>query len=667
MSYRFSQIDELVINTIRILSIEAIQRANSGHPGLPLGDSPLAYLIWSKFLKFNPDNPLWPNRDRFILSAGHGSSMLYSLLHLFGYNISLEDLKNFRQLGSKTPGHPEYDPQLGIEMTTGPLGQGFATGVGLAMAEKYLGQLFNRPQFSLIDHQVYGLVSDGDIMEGISSESASLAGHLGLGKLVYIYLDNKICIEGPTQLTISENVASKFQAMGWHVQKVDGYNLQEVANAIQDAKFDLKHPSLIVARTIIGRGSPNQENLASCHGSPLGEKEVELTKKNLGWNYQDNFYVPTEVTNHIGKLVAEKKLKEHQWSAKFEEYGQCYPHLAKKWLKMEKGEMAEGWQKNLPSYEAGSSVATRKVTGKILNQLAKNNWQIIGGSADLAPSNNTYINEMGDFGSVHGGRNIHFGIREHAMGAILNGLGLNKMLVPYGGTFLVFSDYMKPAIRLAALMKLGVIYVFTHDSIGLGEDGPTHQPIEQLVSLRSIPNLTVIRPADAQEAVVAWKWALENRQAPCALIFSRQSLTVLDRDIYPDPLNLQKGAYTLFDHALDKSPAGIIIASGAEVHPALAASCLLKQKGILVQVVNMPSWELFQQQSLEYQNQVLPPEIEIRLAVEAGSPIGWEKFTGLKGKVLGIDGFGASAPADKLFKEYGFTAENIADNFRALL
>ncbi len=657
---------EKCINTIRFLAVDAVQKANSGHPGMPMEASALACVLWSRLMHYNPANPQWPNRDRFVLSAGHGSMLLYAMLHLTGYDLSLEDLKNFRQWKSRTPGHPEYGRTPGVETTTGPLGQGFATGVGMAMAERFMANLFNRQGFPLVDYFIYGLVSDGDMMEGISSETASLAGHLGLGKMIYIYLDNRITIEGSTDLTFSEDVAKRFEAYNWHVQRVDGYDLPGIEDAVKRAQEDLSRPSLIIARTCIACGSPNKENSCEAHGAPLGAEEVALTKQNCGWPDKPDFLVPDDVLSYFRQAVARGKTNEKQWLDLFNAYRDKHPALAAQWDAMHKGPEAFAWESSLPKFEATEKpIATRAASGRVLAGLAPHLPGLIGGSADLAPSNNTYLKGLGEFKKGKG-PNIHFGIREHAMGAILNGFALSKALIPYGGTFLVFSDYMRPAIRLAALMKLPVIYVFTHDSIGLGEDGPTHQPVEHTASMRAMPNLTILRPADANETVEAWRAALLNREGPTALILTRQSLPILDRNLCSSAVALHQGAYILAD-APNGNPDLILIGSGSEVHLLLAAQDQLKARGIAARVVSVPSWELFQKQSAEYKEMVLPSRTRARLAVEAGCSFGWERFVGLDGDVVAIDRFGESAPDKVLFKEYGFTVENVVKKAETLL
>jgi len=654
------------INTIRFLAVDAVQKANSGHPGMPMEASDLAYVLWTKIMRYNPKNPQWLNRDRFVLSAGHGSMLLYALLYLTGYNLTLDEIKAFRQWNSKTPGHPEYGCTPGVETTTGPLGQGFATGVGMAMAERFLANRFNRPDFPLVDYFIFSLVSDGDIMEGISSEAASLAGHIGLGNLIYIYLDNRITIEGPTDFALSEDVGRRFDAYNWQVQHVNGYDLTGIEESIQQAKGEKSKPSLIIARTNIAYGSPNKQDSADAHGAPLGEEEVALTKRHLQWPETPAFFVPEDVLLHFRQAEKRGQERENEWLSLWEAYKKSYPELAHEWENMHKEPDPSQWENSLPLFKPeDGAVATRSASGKVLQAVAPHLPGLIGGSADLAPSNNTFLKNFGEFKNT-GGRNIHFGIREHAMGAILNGMALSGALIPYGGTFLVFSDYMRPAIRLAAMMGLPVIYVFTHDSIGLGEDGPTHQPIEQLSSLRAVPNLMVIRPADAQETVEAWKIALSRRDGPTALILTRQKLPIIDRDRYAKASELRRGAYILAD-APESKPELILIGTGSEVPLLLSAYEQLLDQGIQVRVVNVPCWELFEMQSHEYHEKVLPSYVNARLAVEAGCPYGWERYTGKQGKIIGIERFGASAPGEELFQEFGFTVEHVIKDAKELL
>jgi transketolase len=655
---------ERCINTIRFLAVDAVEKAKSGHPGMPMEAAALAYVLWTRVLRFSPKNPWWPNRDRFVLSAGHGSMLLYSMLYLTGYDLPLEEIENFRQWSSRTPGHPEHGCAPGVETTTGPLGQGFATGVGMAMAQRFLSNLFNREGFPVLDHWIYGFVSDGDMMEGISSEAASLAGHLGLGRLIYVYLDNGISIDGPTSLTMSEDVGKRFRAYGWQVLGVDGYDLEEIESAFRVAREEGKRPSLIIAKTRIGYGSPNKENTSEAHGAPLGEKEVILTKRNLGWPEDPPFLVPEDVLEHFRAVGRKGDELEREWGTMWAEYSSRFQELASQWESMTQRRPAKGWSEALPSFQPGQEVPTRVASGKALNALASYLPGLVGGSADLTPSNNTYIQGKGDFlGSC--GPNIHFGVREHAMGAILNGLALSGMLIPYGGTFLVFSDYMRPAIRLAAMMGLPVVYVFTHDSIGLGEDGPTHQPVEHLMSLRAIPNLWVIRPSDANEAVEAWVVAVERKDGPTALALSRQALPVIDRSLHGPASGLRRGAYILAE-AAGGIPELILMGTGSEVHLLLRARQELERAGRRVRVVAFPCWELFDAQEKSYRDQVLLPGVPA-LAVEAGVSLGWERYTGSRSRVLGMDRFGASAPAGVLFRQFGFTPENVIQKAQEIL
>ena len=667
-------IDNLAINTIKMLAVDAVERAGSGHPGMPLGDAAMAYVLWDRVLRHNPKNPLWPGRDRFILSAGHGSMLLYSLLFLTGYEIGIEDIKNFRQWGSKTPGHPEYAPHEGIETTTGPLGQGFATGVGMAMAEKYLSGYFNRPGFPVADYNIFGIVSDGDMMEGVQCEAASLAGHLKLGKLVYLYSDNKITIEGSTDLAFTEDAGRRFEAYGWHVQKVDGYDLKNIEKALLAGIRERKRPSLIIARTSIAHGCPNLQDSPAAHGAPIGEKEAALFKNCLCWPAGKPFHVPKEVLSHMRKAIKNGKGAELKWERFFNAFKKKFPSLAREWDDFSAGRLKEGWEKAIPVFKpAEGQIATRSASGKVLNAIADYAPQLIGGSADLAPSNNTYLKGKKDFLPDTPGRNIHFGVREHAMAAALNGMALSGMLIPYGGTFLVFSDYMRPAMRLSALMKTHVVYVFTHDSIGVGEDGPTHQPVEQLASQRAMVNLIVIRPCDANETAEAWKFALVNiggnniggNKGPVSLILSRQDLPVLDRAVYPPASELMKGGYVLSDSK--GTPDLILLASGAEVHLALETADQLRKKSRKVRVVNMASFDLFDAQPASYREKVLPMKVERRLAIEAASPFSWHKYVGLKGEILGMETFGASAPGKVVFEKFGFTVENALKKAEGLL
>jgi len=663
------RLDQLCINTIRTLAMDAVQKANSGHPGMPMGAAPMAYVLWTRFLKHNPTNPKWPDRDRFVLSAGHGSMLLYSLLHLTGYDLPLEELQNFRQWGSRTAGHPEYGLTPGVETTTGPLGQGFANGVGMAIAERFLAEHFNRPSHTVVDHYTYAIVSDGDLMEGVASEAASLAGHLGLGKLIYLYDDNHISIEGSTDLTFTEDVERRFKAYGWHVQRVnDGNDLAAIAAAIEAAQATTEHPSLIMVRTHIAYGSPNKQDTAEAHGAPLGEEEVRRTKENLKWPTEPPFYIPDEVLSHFREAVERGRAWEAEWQARFEAYAAEYPQLAAEWQTAMNGQLPVGWDADLPHFvPADGPLATREVSGQILNAIAPYLPTLLGGSADLAPSNNTLLKKYDSItGDDFSGRNLHFGVREHAMGSISNGMALHGGLIPYTGTFLVFSDYMRPPIRLAAMMDLPMIFIFTHDSVWLGEDGPTHQPIEQLAALRAIPNLIVLRPADATETVEAWRVALTHREGPVALALTRQKLPVLDRTELADADKVARGGYVLAD-ADGEQPDLILIATGSEVHLALEARQQLAVQGVKARVVSMPSWELFEQQPQTYRDQVLPPTVTARLAIEAGVPQGWHHYVGPAGEVIGLNRFGASAPHKTLMEKFGFTAESITSRALALL
>ncbi|MBI4595184.1 MAG: transketolase [Candidatus Tectomicrobia bacterium] len=654
-----------------MLSIDAVQKASSGHPGMPMGAAPMGYVLWTKFLKHNPANPSWPNRDRFVLSAGHGSMLLYSLLHLTGYNLPIEELKNFRQWESQTPGHPEYGLTPGVETTTGPLGQGFATAVGMAVAECYLAAYFNRPGYPIVDHYTYAIVSDGDLMEGVTSEAASLAAHLGLGKIILLYDDNHITIEGETTLAFTENVGERFKAYGWHLQHIsDGNDLKALGKAIQTAQGEKERPSLIAVRTHIAFGSPNKQDSPEAHGAPLGAEEVKLTKLEFKWPLEPSFYIPLQALSHFKKVAQTGFTEEDKWQKMFREWEKSYPQLAKEWRQFTAHDLPESWEVKIPLFKpADGNQATREASGKVLNSLSAVLPNLIGGSADLAPSNNTLLKGYPDFQKGHyQGRNLHFGVREHVMAAILNGLALHGGIIPYGGTFLIFSDYMRPAIRLAAMMRLHVIYVFTHDSIGLGEDGPTHQPIEQLLSLRAIPQLTVIRPADACETAMAWQVALQHKDGPIALVLTRQKLPVIDQNRYGSAEGLAKGAYILFDNSQNLASLNIIlIATGSEVSIALEAAQILGSRGINTRLVSMPSWEIFEKQNQAYKDSVFPPQVSIRISVEAGISLGWEKYTGQKGGIIGIDHFGNSAPYSILMKAFGFTVENIVSRAMDLL
>ena len=664
-----SKLDELCVNTIRFLAVDAVQKANSGHPGAPLGAAPMAYVLWGRFLKHNPDDPEWPDRDRFILSCGHASAMLYALLHLTGYDLSLDDLKQFRQWGSRTPGHPEYGVVPGLEVTTGPLGQGFANGVGMAIAERWLAANYNRPGHEVIDHYTYAIVSDGDLEEGISSEAASMAGNLRLGKLIYLYDDNGISIEGKTDITFTEDVTRRFQAYGWQViGPVDGFDIASVENALREAQADKEHPSLVVCKTVIGYGSPNKAGKASAHGEPLGEDEIRLTRKRLGWNYEEPFAVPPEALAHLRKAQARGRKQQDEWKQKLEVYRQAYPDDAHRLEIDLRGDLPEGWDSDLDGLFQNETrpVATRSASGLVMNALAPKIRSLVGGSADLSPSTKTELKEGGDYGSGdYGARNLHFGVREHAMGAIASGMARHGGIIPFTGTFLIFYDYMRPPVRLAAMMGLRVIYIFSHDSVGLGEDGPTHQPIEQLIGLRSVPNLVTIRPADATETVEAWKIALQRRHGPTALVLSRQNLPVLDRVNLAPASGVQRGGYVLWDTAA--TPEVIIMGTGSEVHIALEAGKLLQEKGIRTRIVSLPSWELFDGQPENYREMVLPGNIKARISIEAGSPLGWERYVGDNGVIIGIPYFGASAPGKVIYEKLGLTVQHVADEAANLL
>lgn len=666
------ELDQLCINTIRALTLDAVQKANSGHPGLPLGAAPMAYVLWTRFLRHNPRNPKWENRDRFLLSAGHGSMLIYSLLHLTGYDLPLEELQNFRQWGSKTPGHPEYGLTPGVEITTGPLGQGFANGVGMAMGAAHLARKFNKKDFPLIDHNVYAIVSDGDLMEGVAAEAASLAGHLKLGKLIYLYDDNKVTIEGFTSLAFSEDVPRRFDSYGWHTQTVaDGNNLDEIALAIRTAQSVTDAPSLISVKTVIGYGMPTQ-GTRKAHSDAPGEDAVREAKRHLGWPEDKQFYIPEEALAHFREAVPNGEKLEAEWRALVEKYEQAHADEGKSWRTTMSGELPAGWEDHLPKFEDAKSVATRVASGEVINALAPVMPMLIGGSADLGVSNNTDIKESHSFeADGYDGRIIHFGVREHAMGSTLTGMSLNGGLIPYGGTFMTFSDYMRPAIRLAALSEVQVIYVFTHDSVGLGEDGPTHQPIEHLAALRTIPHLFVIRPADPAEVSEAWRIAILRRHAPTALALTRQKVAVIDRKQFAKADGLRRGAYVLADaQAADGSvttPKLILIATGSEVSLTLEAREKLQGEGVPTRVVSFPCWELFDEQSQEYRDEVLPPVVSARLAVEAGVRQGWDRFVGPKGDVVCLDRFGASAPGDVALKELGFNVDNVLKHARALL
>jgi transketolase len=645
--------------------MDGVQKAKSGHPGMPMGMAPVAYVLWTKYLNHNPANMHWQNRDRFVLSGGHGSMLLYSLLHLTGYKVTLDDLKSFRQLGSKTPGHPEYGHTDGVEVTTGPLGQGFANGIGMAIAQKYLAARYNRPGFKIIDYHIYATLGDGDLMEGITAEAASLAGHLKLDNLIYFYDDNHISIDGSTELAFTEDRAKRFEAYEWFVQKVkDGNDLKAIDNAIQRAKKEKDRPSIIMVRTHIGYGSPNKHDTAEAHGTPLGEEEIKLTKEFYGWDPEKQFYIPEKALAQFRKAIEAGKKKEEKWNEKLAAYKLKFPELAAELENIRQGNFGEEWKNALPTFT--DAMATREASGKTLNAIVPFLPSMIGGSADLTPSNNTLVKGMGEFQSKNrAGRYIRYGVREHAMGAIMNGMAITDGIIPYGGTFFVFSDYMRPAIRLGCIMGIRPIYVFTHDSIGVGEDGPTHEPVEQLAALRCIPKMISLRPSDANETVAAWKFAIEYKNGPVALLLTRQKLPTIDRAKYPSADNLVKGAYILIENS--STPDIILIGTGSEVQLALGAYEQLVQEGVKARVVSMPSWELFERQTKEYRDAVLPPSVKKRIAVEAAVSMGWEKYIGDAGRFVGMNSFGASAPVDAVFKHFGFTVENVVKTAKEIL
>ncbi|UKB86043.1 transketolase [Chryseobacterium sp. MEBOG06] len=654
------------IDTVRVLSADAVQKANSGHPGTPMALAPLGHVLWSEVMRYNPQNPEWANRDRFILSCGHACMLQYSYLYLTGYKITLNDIENFRQLHSITAGHPEYRLTPGIEVTTGPLGQGFANGVGMAIAQQYMAERYNRADFNIFDYRIYAICSDGDLMEGVSAEAASLAGHLGLGNIIYFYDSNHITIEGDTDLAFDEDVSKRFEAYGWHVQNLPDINdLEALSNAVKNAQMETGRPSLIKVRSHIGYGSPNKHDSAAAHGSPLGKDEVRLVKENFGFDPDKNFVVPDDVLDFYHKAAKKSAKHEAEWNELYERYKNRHPDLAREYESVISGKLPEGWEDKLPVFESGAAVATRKASGHTLNAISEYLPQLIGGSADLSPSTDTVLKAYQSFSAKQrDGRNFHFGIREHAMGSVLNGMALSNYLIPYGATFLIFSDYMRPPLRLAAIMKIRQIMVFTHDSIALGEDGTTHQPVEQLIGLRTVPNMTVIRPADANETAQAWRVAIEHKDGPVALALTRQEIPVIDQKKYTSAKNLEKGAYILSDS--EGEPDIILMATGSEVHLILEAQEELKKNNIKARVVSMPCWNLFDKQSAAYKEEVFPKNIRRRLAVEAGSPVGWMKYTTDDGEVIGIDKFGESAPAEEVMKEYGFTVENVVKRATSL-
>jgi transketolase len=652
------------INTIRTLSIDGVQKAKSGHPGMPMGAASMAYVIWTKFLNHNPADPKWVNRDRFVLSAGHGSMLLYSLLHLTGYDLSLDDLKSFRQLGSKTPGHPEFGHTAGVETTTGPLGQGFANGIGMAIAERYLAATFNTPEFPIVNYFIYAICGDGDLMEGVASEAASLAGHLKLGNIIYLYDDNNISIDGSTDLSFTEDVGARFEAYGWHVQTVhDGNNLEKIETAVRHAQQVTDKPSLIKVKTHIGFGSPNKQDSHDAHGSPLGDEEVKLTKKAYGWDESNFFTVPEEALQHFRAAAADGKKRAEAWMTLLSRYTDAHPEKAALFTNSCAGSYGDAWRNALPVFTAeNGSIATREASGKVLATITPHLPFMVGGSADLTPSNNTFVKGMESFQhGTYGGRYLRYGVREHAMGSLMNGIALSNGMIPYGGTFMIFSEYMRPPIRLAALMGIRPIYVFTHDSIGLGEDGPTHQPVEQLASLRSIPNILVLRPADANETAQAWRIAIEHTTGPVVLALTRQKLPFIDRTKYASAALTENGAYILAENS--GTPDLILIGTGSEVQFVMGAYELLAAEGVKVRVVSMPSWELFERQSPAYRTSVLPSNVRT-LAVEAGVSLGWHKYAD---ETVTIDTFGQSAPYEALYRHFGFTVENVLAKAKSML
>lgn len=661
-------IHQLAVNTIRTLSMDSVERADSGHPGMPMGAAPMAYSLWTKYMNHNPDNPDWFNRDRFVLSAGHGSMLLYSLLHLTGYDLSMDDLKNFRQWGSRTPGHPEFGDTPGVEATTGPLGQGIAMSVGMAMAERHLAATYNREGYPIVDHYTYCLCGDGDLMEGVSAEAASLAGHLKLGRLVLLYDSNDISLDGDLHMSFSENVGERFKAYGWQVLFVeDGNDLDAIDKALEEARANTDQPTFIEVKTTIGYGAPTKSGKKDSHGAPLGADEVKAAKAHYGWDYEDDFHVPDEVYDHFRSVAETGKTREKQWNDLFARYQQDYPELARQLQNAIDGKLPNRWEESLPVYEAGKDeLATRAASGEAINVFAKTIPHFFGGSADLASSTKTLMKAYGDFGSEnYAGRNIWFGVREFAMAAASNGMALHGGVQPFAGTFFVFSDYLRPAVRLSAIMGLPVTYVFTHDSIGVGEDGPTHEPIEQLASLRAMPGLSVIRPADGNETIAAWKTALREKNRPTALVLTRQGVPTLEGTAQKAQAGVDKGAYVLSE-AKGEAKA-LLLGTGSEVHLLIEAQQQLADEGIDVAVISMPSWDRFENQPSDYRNEVLPKHLKIRLAVEMGASMGWHKYVGDEGDVLGIDRFGASAKGAKVIEEFGFTAQRVVAKIKEML
>ncbi len=661
-------IQELSVDTIRLLAVDGVQKANSGHPGMPMGCAPIAYLLYSKVMKHNPANPGWWNRDRFILSAGHGSMLLYSILHLTGYDVSLEDLQSFRQWESKTAGHPEYGAIAGIETTTGPLGQGFTNAIGMAAAQAFMAAKFNKDDVKLFDHFIYGICSDGDLMEGVSHEAASFAGHNKLGKVIFYYDNNKITIDGDLSLSMSEDVGKRFEAYGWHVQHVDNVNdLEQLEKAALNAQLIADKPSLIITNTVIGFGSPNKKGTSGVHGAPLGEDEVKLTKQFFGFPENKTFYVPEEVAEHFEEIKSGYAASEAEWNKVFDEYKSKYPEDAELLTKVMAGDFGKDWIEYLPNFDNyEEAVPTRSASGKVLNAIGEHIPTLFGGSADLTPSNNTQVKTFADFSpDDYSGRYVRYGIREHSMASMMNGMAMYGGMIPYGGTFLVFSDYLRPAIRIASMSHVKPIYVFTHDSIGLGEDGPTHQPVEHFAALRSIPGVVVLRPADANETVYSWKYAIEHKGGPVAILLTRQKLPVIDRNKFTAASEVEKGAYILKN--TDGTPDAILMASGSEVYLALDAAEKLDSEGIKTRVVSFPSWELYEKQSAEYKEKVLPKEVKVRVSIEAAVEFGWSKYTGDGGASISLDRFGASAPFKTLFENFGFTVENIIAKTKELM
>ena len=669
MSTVAKSIDELCVDTIRTLAIDAVQKANSGHPGLPLGAAPMAYVLWSRHLKHNPRNPEWPDRDRFVLSAGHGCMLWYCLLHLTGYDLTLDDLKAFRQWGSRTPGHPEYRVTPGVEATTGPLGQGTANAVGMAMAERFLAHRFNRPGHEIVNHRTFAIVSDGDLMEGISNEASSIAGHLRLGKLTYLYDANGVTLDGPASMAFTEDVGKRYEAYGWQVLRVEDGNtdLDGIDRALTLAEQDTLRPTLIIVRTTLGYGSPHKAGTSEAHGSPLGPEEVALTKKALGWESEEPFHVPEDALEHFRTAVDRGNAWQSDWTRRFDAWAAANPDLVEEWRQGLAGDLPAGWDTDLPRWKAGEKEATRAAGGKVLNVLGKRVPALLGGDADLSVSTSTKLKEEADFdGQTGGGRNIHFGVREHAMAGIANGMAYHGGVRPFVATFFCFSDYMRPSVRLSSVSELPVVFVWTHDSIGLGEDGPTHQPVEHLMSLRAMPRFTVIRPADPNETVEAWRVAMTHREGPVGLVLSRQKLPVFDPAKYASPSGLARGAYVLAD-ASSGAPRVILIATGSEVALALESRERLESEGIATRVVSMPSWELFEKQDAAYRDSVLPPAVAARLSIEAGSTFGWKRWVGDQGDSIGLERFGASAPGEVVMRELGFNVDNVVARAKALV